>query len=133
MIAVNEGARLVFLLVGEDLDTGVEEAQELETRISVNGGAFVATANEAQEIGGGWYFVDLEPSETATVGPLVFVARSPDAAVEWRNLYEVGERSLGLDEEALAAALAEAIEAALGEWEIALRVPVRLIRAGAMG
>ena len=40
---------------------------------------------------------------------------------------------LGLDEEALAAALAEAIEAALGEWEIALRVPVRLIRAGAMG
>ena len=133
MIAVNEGARLVFLLVGEDLATGVEQASEMETRISVNGGAFVDTANEAQEIGGGWYFVDLEPSETGIVGPLVFVARSPDAAVEWRNLYEVGGRSLGLDEEALAVALAEALEAALGEWEIALRVPVRLVRVGTMG
>ena len=45
-----EGVRVAFLLVGEDLATGVERASGLETLISVNGGAFRPTAGEA---GGG--------------------------------------------------------------------------------
>ena len=128
-----EGVRVAFLLVGEDLATGVERASGLETLISVNGGAFRPTAGEPEEVGAGWYVVDLTAEETATPGPLIFRALADEAAVEWRNLYEV-EAAPVVDGEALAAAVAEAVAEAVadavGDWALELRWPARLIRIG---
>ena len=79
-----EGVRVAFLLVGEDLATGVERASGLETLISVNGGAFRPTAGNRRR-SAGVVRGRLTAEETATPGPLIFRALADEAAVEWRD------------------------------------------------
>lgn len=112
----NEPARLVFLLVDETLQpfTGAEP----RTRISVNGAPFVDTQNAAQEIGEGWYRLDLDAAETGTPGPLIFLADAPGAAHQWRDILSVGG-----DVQA-------AVRAEIERWQVRIAVPVKLIRAG---
>ena len=119
--------RLAFLLVDDNLQGAAGAG--VTTEISVNGQPFQPTKHLAQEIGDGWYTVDLDADETAIVGPLVFRANGDTAAHEWRDIHQVEEPLAAVD----AAALQEIVRQEIEQWAVQIAVPVKLIRLGANG
>lgn len=115
-----EAARIVFLMIGPDLATGIENLTPT-TEVSIDGSPFVATVNQPVQTGGGWYYVDLDGSETAVRGPLVFRASDDAAAYQWRDIYRV---------EAPDADVTQAIHDAISQWQAQVAVPIQLVRIG---
>ncbi len=128
-IEQNQPMRVPILLVGEDAKTGLEGAT-VATQISVNGLPFQPTVNQPQETAGGWHYVDLEPEETATEGPLILVASAPEAGYEWRDIHQVeAPPHAQIDADQLAQLIRDEME----QWAVQIAGPVKLIRAGATG
>lgn len=115
--------KLVFLLVNTEA-VGVEGASPT-CQISVDGQTFVDVADTPVEVGGGWYSVNLSEQETATEGPLIFVAQAPTAAYEWRDIFRV-QASHAVD----SATIEAAVRAEMERWSAALAIPIDFIRAG---
>lgn len=119
---------LVFLLV-DDAMQGIEDADAM-TEISVNGQPFQPTKQTAEQIGDGWYRVELDEEETMTVGPLIFRAKSDGAGYEWRDIHQVeAPPHAQIDADQLAQLIRDEME----QWAVQIAVPVKLIRAGATG
>ena len=87
-LTIDNGHRIVFLLVAsDDADTAITGIAPT-VQISVNGGSFAAAAGTPAEIGSGWYYIDLTAGEVDTAGPLIVKAYHASSKV-WSNLYEV--------------------------------------------
>ena len=87
-LTIDNGHRIVFLLVAsDDADTAIIGITPT-VQISVNGASFAAAAGTPAEIGSGWYYVDLTAGEIDTAGPLIVRAYHASSKV-WANLYEV--------------------------------------------
>jgi hypothetical protein len=121
----NQPMRIPFILVGEDAVAGVEGAT-VTTTVSINGLPFQPTINQPQETADGWYYVDLEPEETATQGPLVFVASAPEAAFQWRDIHQVDTPDATMDAEHIR----QVVQEELAQWDVVITAPIKLIRAG---
>lgn len=115
--------RAVFLLVGEDMNSGVTGASP-SVQISRNGQPFTSTTNAAVDTGEGWYYVDLTPTETETIGPLVLRANADGAAFEWRDIHYVKPPQAEMDLEAIRQIILEELE------NVTVTIPIRFIRSG---
>lgn len=48
-------------------------ALTITVSLSKNGGAFATSAGGVTEISGGWYYVNLQPADTSTLGALAYL------------------------------------------------------------
>lgn len=123
MIVKGQPFKAVFLLV--DLEQKPVEGLSPSVKIS-NGGVFTPTQNAAQEIGDGWYSIELTETETNTLDPLVLLADDPGAAFQWRDIHQVvsAQTGGGVSPEEVA----QIVQAELEKWSMSIDLPIRLIR-----